>query len=120
MLRQPDPVDDIREERTDRRQPGIAGGRGVATLVLQIFEKREDSFWSEVIIGQLRYLPARELDEMPKKKSETIPVTGDGVRAGIEFGCQVAGEKGSDEFSQTDAWLSHSDTSVMRSPNRFI
>lgn len=51
--------------------------------MLQIFEKREDSFYSEVLTRELGYLPVGGLDQMPKKKSESIPVTGDGV--GVAF-----------------------------------
>src|SRR5437762_14097668 len=88
-------IDDIRKERTERGQPGIAGGRGVAAQTLQIFEKREDSFWSEVVPGQLRYLPVCGLCQMPQKKTKGISVAEDGVRTGVEFGCQMSGEKGS-------------------------
>jgi hypothetical protein len=38
---------------------------------------------------------------MPQKKTKGIPVAEDGVRTGVEFGCQMSGEKSSQEFSQT-------------------
>ena len=80
-------IHDIGEERADRRQPRIAGSCGIVALPFHIVKKRQDGVGSEVVVSQLRYMPASGFRQMPQKKAKSIAVASDGVRTGIEFSC---------------------------------
>jgi hypothetical protein len=71
------------KQRVDRRQPGVAGARAVAALVLEVVEKAGDERGVEVgdieAAGRSAKLPVGVADQQP----ERVAVGGDCVRAGV-------------------------------------
>ena len=87
-------------ERTDRRQPGIARARRVATFPLKMIQEREDAFGRKNGEGDLidrHALPARK---KAQQQTKGATVGGPGVRTEVALREQVLGKKSLKELGK--------------------
>ena len=110
---------DIGKERADGCQSRVARPDGIAAILLEVVEEREDELGLEVIDPEPCHGSAELLRRVTQQKAECIPIAHDRVAAGIPLGRQVLREERGDEGGEGGVRRRHGATSaVMMSPKR--
>jgi len=85
---------EVAEQRVDRGETVVAGGRTVVAVMLQVLNERSDQRRVELADVQFAWRLARALGSEAQQQTERGPVGGDRVRAGRALGDQPLGEVG--------------------------
>ena len=97
---------DMVEERSDRSEPGIAGGDRVVPLFLKLVEKGENEIPIEIIECQRRRLLAQTGRGEEDQHTQGVAIAGQGGGGGVALLGQSASEIGLQERGQKEV-LTH-------------
>ncbi len=83
----------VAEERSDRRQPSIAGANAVVTVCLEMIQERSNQRCVEIRELKLTGLFADSFTDEREQQPERVPVRGNRVRTHLPLADQPCGEE---------------------------
>ena len=93
------------QERTQRRETGIAATHAVVPIAFQMIEEGHDQIGRDVGQRELRRRPAKARLGKAQEEHEGIPVSGHSARAEGALLCQVLDEEGLYERGKRWRWF---------------
>ena len=90
-------IEHVAEEAVDGGQPGVARANGVASSGFEVLQEGEDPLGREVLDVQCGGRTMHRRGQEAQQELEGVAIRGDGMRAGVPLGRQMAQEERRDE-----------------------